>query len=388
MRRTLLCLFITLGLFCAACSDDGASSRAGRSKAVPVRVAKVKTEEVRRTLSVVGHVEPSATVHITAQVGGQLMEAHVRPGSYVHAGDTLFILDRRPFQNALLQAEAALSSNRAQLRRAQQDLNRYKQLASQNFLSQQQYEQSLTEVETLQANIAQNTAARENAQLQLGHATIKAPISGRAGEVLVHPGNNVKANDSTLLVINTVSPAEVRFAVPERFLPELNRRLRTDRVETLVLPEGDTGEPVSGLLTLIDNEVDKNTGTISMRARFANSEERLWPGQFVRVSIVMESVSDALVIPAGAVLEGLSGRYAYVLGEDGRVSPRDIKIMDLSDGRGMVEQGLALGESVVIDGQLNLMPGSLVEIIAPAAGEETDPARAGGEGSGKDGGPL
>ena len=387
MRRILVCFFIALGLLCAACSDEGASSGAGRSRAVPVRVAQVKEEEVRRALSVVGHVEPSAAVRITAQVGGQLMEAHVRPGSYVHAGDTLFILDRRPFQNALLQAEAALSSNRAQLRRAQQDLNRYKQLASQNFLSQQQYEQSLTEVETLQANIAQNTAARENAQLQLSHATVKAPISGRVGEVLVHPGNNVKANDSTLLVINTVSPAEVRFAVPERFLPELNRRLRTDRVAALVLPEGDTGEPVSGLLTLIDNEVDKSTGTISMRALFANSDERLWPGQFVRVGIVMESVSDALVIPESAVLEGLSGRYAYVLGEDGRVSPRDIKITDLNDGRGMVEQGLQLGETVIIDGQLNLMPGSLVEVIPPATGAAPDPVRAGREGA-KDGGRL
>ncbi|MCL1889681.1 MAG: efflux RND transporter periplasmic adaptor subunit [Desulfovibrionaceae bacterium] len=363
LRLFLLSFVITSG---ASCSKDQAGGGGGRDRAVPVRVAVVRAEEVRQTLSVIGHVEPSATVRVTAQVGGQLMEARVQPGSQVLEGDLLFLLDQRTFQSALNQAEAALSSSQAQLRRAQQDLIRYKQLTSQNFLSQQQYEQSLMEVETLQASIAQNQAVRENAELQLAHATILAPIAGRVGEVLVHPGNNVKANENTLLVINTVSPADLRFAVPERFLPELNRRLRGGQVEVLAKPEGDQGEAILGQLTLIDNEVDKNTGTIAMRARFANSDERLWPGQFARVSIVLEALDDALVIPANAILEGLSGRYVYVLREDGRVAPRNVSVTDLGDGRVLVADGLDLGETVVTDGQLNLAPGSRAEAVTPS----------------------
>jgi multidrug efflux system membrane fusion protein len=292
----------------------------------------------------------------------------VRPGHQVKKGDLLFKLDPRSFKSSLSQAEASLSSNQAQLRRAQQDLNRYKTLSSQNFLSQQQYEQSQAEVETLQAAIAQYQAIRENAALQLSHTTITAPINGRTGEVLVDPGNNIKANDSTLLVINTISPADVRFSVPERFLPELNRRFRSAPVEVNVLPEGDRGEPISGVLTVIDNAVDRNTGAISMRARFANKDERLWPGQFVRVNIVMDSIPDALIIPEGAILEGIYSRYVYVLQEDGRVVNRDISAVDLAGGMCMVTAGLSPGELVIIDGQLNLMPGSLAEAIASSSG--------------------
>ncbi len=385
-KKIFFSAYILICFFLCACSDDASSPQQRRDHAVPVRVAEVLSDDVDQILNVIGHVEASATVKVTAQVGGQLLEAKVRPGHQVKAGALLFRIDPRSFQASLNQADAALASNSAQLRRARQDLARYKKLASQDFLSQQQYEQSLTEVETIEASIEQNSAVRANALLNLEHADIKAPIAGRVGEVLVDPGNNIKANDATLLVINTISPADVKFSVPERFLPELNRRFRAGKVEVRVLPEGDSGPPVAGALTVIDNEVDRTTGTISMRARFANTDERLWPGQFTRVSIVMEAVKNALVIPDTAIMEGTNGRYVYVLQEDGTVKNRDVAAEDLPDGRVLVTSGLALGERVVVDGQLNLMPGVKVEVIKPSGGQGpgpgSEPAGARGAGTG------
>lgn len=354
-------LALTLGLY--SCSGDKGGGQTRQSRPVPVRTIEVQAESVEQTLSVIGHVEPSASVHLTAQVGGQLMESWVKPGSQVKAGAVLFKLDPRSFQAKLNQTEASLKRERAQLKKAKQDLERYRLLASKDFLSQQQYEQSLTEVESLDANIAQSEAVRENAQLDLSHTTVIAPISGRVGEVLIDPGNNIKANETVLLIINTIRPADVRFSVPERFLPELKRRNSNGKVIVNVLPEGDQGKPIAGELSVIDNEVDRTTGTIAMRARFTNSSERLWPGQFVRVSIVMDALKDALVVPQSAVLEGLSSRYVYVVTPDGTLSYRNIKSGDLRDGRTIIHEGLSKGEIVVTDGQLNLAPSSHVEIV-------------------------
>lgn len=369
----IFCLALGLALLAAGCSDGGRSGAGRQGRLVPVRASVVTPQDIKQTLSIIGHVEPSATVQVTSQVSGQLMESHVRPGSQVKAGAVLFTIDPRSFQASLNQAEASLKGNRAQLRKARQDLERYRVLASKDFLSQQQYEQSLTEVESYEATIAQNEAVRDNAILNLSHATISAPISGRVGKVLVDAGNNIRANDTVMLVINTIKPADVRFSVPERFLPELKRRLANDKVVVSVQPEGDAGEPIAGALYLIDNQVDRNTGTILMRASFANADERLWPGQFVRVHIVMDDVAGALVIPQSAVLEGLSSRYVYVVDEDGSVQNRDIVCEFLQDGRAFVLSGLQAGETVVIDGQLNLAPGSRVEIISDAPPAQDSP---------------
>jgi multidrug efflux system membrane fusion protein len=354
----------------AGCTNESGDS-ASENDPVPVRVARVQQDSVQQTLAVVGHVEASASVKISAQVSGQIIHSFVLPGNYVQAGELLFTLDQRSLRAELNQAEAILDRDEARLAQARQDLSRYKSLAAGDFLSQQQYEQSLSEVAELEATIKQDMAAIESAEVQLSHTQIHAPISGRIGEILVDPGNIIKANDLPLLVINTLSPAEVSFAVPEKYLPELNARLRKGDVEVQVLPEGDRGEPVSGKLTVVDNEVNRETGTIAMRARFENSDERLWPGQFVRVFIVMESVPDALVMPFRAALEGLNGQYVYVAEEDaGRpeqfkiARPRLIKTVFLDKNRLQVIEGLSPGEEVVTDGQLNLFPGARVEILS------------------------
>ncbi|MDR2826222.1 MAG: efflux RND transporter periplasmic adaptor subunit [Deltaproteobacteria bacterium] len=373
-RWVILISFLFLNTGCK--NESGENSSASRP--VPVRTALVEQGAAQQTLAVVGHVEASASVKLSAQVNGQLMECFVQPGHYVQAGDLLFRLDQRTLQAELNQAGAVLDRDKARLDQARQDLTRYKSLAAGDFLSKQQYEQSLSEVVALDATIKQDQAAIESAEVQLGHTKIHAPIAGRIGEILVDPGNIVKANDLPLLVINTISPAEVSFAVPEKYLPEINQRMRKGPVEVLVLPEGDRGEPVSGVLTVIDNTVDRETGTIAMRARFENSDERLWPGQFVRVYIVMEAVPDALIIPIKAVLEGVIGQYVYVTeqvqhtaGQDTDAAkaafksgqPRPVKTVLLDKTRMQIIDGLTVNEEIVTDGQLNLFPGARVEIL-------------------------
>lgn len=380
---TFFSFLVLFALFAGGCSDKENTAQGGRP--VPVRTAAVAMDDVQQTLAVIGHVEASASVSVVAQVNGQLMEVLVRPGHYVKAGQLLFRLDRRTHEAALKQAEAMLARDNAQLRRARQDLGRYKALADRNYTSRQQYEQSLAEVESLEASIAEDNAIIDHAKVELGHTEISAPISGRVGEILLDPGNIIKAGDQTLLLINTISPAKVSFSVPEKHLPELNRRMRQGKVEVRVLPEGDQGAPVSGTLSSIDNAVDRDTGSIAMQAVFPNTDERLWPGQFVRVYIVMEAVPDALVIPFRSALEGMTGQYVYVVDSEHRVMPRPVKSYLIGNNRLQVSDGLAAGEIVVTDGQLNLYPGAKVEIVSgdlpprPAVsgkdGQEADQAR-------------
>ncbi|MDR2891884.1 MAG: efflux RND transporter periplasmic adaptor subunit [Deltaproteobacteria bacterium] len=379
-----VCLTIGLASGLTACSS-GEDGPGGSSRKVPVKTIQVVEQQVQQTLAVVGHVEPSASVRLTSQVNGQLMESFVQPGHRVKAGQLLFRLDPRSYRAAVSQAKAVLARDNAKLALARQDLTRYKGLAARDFLSKQQYEQSLTEVAALEATISEDKALLEAAEVQLGHTTISAPIAGRVGELLVDPGNIVAAGATELLVINTISPAEVSFAVPEKYLPELNRRLRAGSVEVRVLPEGDRGEAVSGQLTIIDNTVNRDTGTVAMRAAFANLDERLWPGQFVRVYIVMEEVPQALVIPFRAVLEGVSGQYVYVVDtadEDHRVVVRPVRTVLLDSSSLQVMEGLKAGEIVVTDGQLNLFPDAPVEILAdpPLDSSEIDPSAAPGTG--------
>ncbi|MDR1126121.1 MAG: efflux RND transporter periplasmic adaptor subunit [Deltaproteobacteria bacterium] len=371
-----LLLLVFLTLFAGGCSDKEDTAQGGRP--VPVRTAAVTVDDVQQTLAVIGHVEPSASVSVASQVNGQLLEVLVKPGHYVKAGQILFRLDRRALEASLKQAEAMLARDNAQLRRARQDLARYKALADRNYTSRQQYEQSLSEVESLEAVIAEDTAIIDSAKVELGHTEISAPLSGRVGEILLDPGNIVKAGDMRLLLINTISPAKVSFSVPEKHLPELNRRMRQGKVEVRVLPEGDVGAPASGALSSIDNAVDRDTGSISMQAAFPNTDERLWPGQFVRVYIVMEAVPDARIIPFRAALEGMTGQYVYVVDSEHRVMPRPVKSYLIGNNRLQISDGLDAGEIVVTDGQLNLYPGAKVEIVSgdlpprPPAPPDTD----------------
>ncbi len=339
-----------------SCGDSTVTSVAGRP--IPAVTTKVQRRDMPRTLTAVGNVQAAASVAVKPQVGGQIIEAPVRSGQDVTAGQVLFRLDPRPFEATVNEVRARLARNQVLLKKAEEDMGRFARLVKQDAVSREQYDQAVTNAASQRAAVAQDTAALASAKLQLEYATITAPVSGRVGEVLIDAGNVVKANDDrTLLVINTLAPAKIRFAVPERHLPELLRQFKERPIAIQARPEGDRSEPADGVLTSIDNAVDQATGTIRLEATFENKDLRLWPGQFARVTVDMATIPDALVIPSAAVLEGVIGQYVYVADKNSTVSVRRISSWHASETVSVVEKGLDEGETVVTDGQLSLAPG-------------------------------
>jgi len=334
-----------------------------QKKAIPVLAAKATAMSVPVLVQAVGNVEAFASVSIKPQVSGVIAKQLVRDGQDVVKDQTLFVIDTRSYLAAVQEAQARLQKDQAQAAKAEDDLKRYQTLFEQGAVSRDQLEQMRTNAEALRASLALGRAQVEQARLLLGHATIKAPISGRAGHVLVQEGNVVgkSGDDRVLLVINQLTPISVTFSVSERHLPEIQRQsaLGTLRVEART-GEGellDTGE-----LASIDNSVDKATGTIRLKATFPNKELALWPGQFVRASLRLSERENAVVIPAQAVQTGMNGQYVFVVKDDLSVEMRTVRTSPGVDQSLVADTGLAPGETVVVNGQVMLVPGSIVEI--------------------------
>lgn len=359
-------------------SAAGSAKKSKKNAApAPVRVAKVETRSVPVRLETIGSVQSRSTVQVRSRVDGQLISAAFREGQTVKKGDLLFRIDPRPFQAQLRQVQANLARDQAQLEKARADLTRYSQLRQKGFSSQQKYEEAKANVATLQAIIRADQAAVEIAKLQLEFTEIRAPIDGRTGNMLVTPGNLVKANDTpALVVINETQPIHVAFSVPESNIAELKERMAKGPLSvTVSLPEHPE-KRLSGDVTFINNAVDTTTGTIQLKATFANKEDLLTPGQFVRVSVTLDTLADALVVPTGAIQDGQKGSYVFIVRKDMTVEPRTVTLGPAADDRTVVRTGLAAGETVVTDGQLRLFPGARVQPQKPglAAGE---PGRAG-----------
>ena len=355
-RYFLVCFLTFFSFFLTSCGDNAATNVAGR--AIPAVTAKVARKDMPRTLTAVGNVQPAASVAIKPQVGGQIVEAPVRSGQDVTKGQVLFRLDPRPFEAAVNEMKARLSRNHVLLKKAEEDMSRFSRLVKQDAVSREQYDQAVTNAASQRAAVAQDEASLASALLQLEYSTIKAPVSGRVGEVLIDAGNVVKANDDrSMLVINTLSPAKIRFAVPERHLPEILRQDKAGTVTVTALPEGDTQSSAQGRLTSIDNAVDQTTGTIRLEATFDNEDQRLWPGQFARIVVDLSTIPGALVIPSAAVLDGVIGQYVYVVDKDHTVAVRRISAWNATEIDSVVEKGLEEGDTVVVDGQLSLAPG-------------------------------
>lgn len=349
-------LFFCLAL-CAACSN-GDDKKARQNRSVPVVTETVARRDVPRLLTAVGNVQPAASVAVKPQVGGQIIEVPVSSGQDVEMGQVLFKIDPRPYEAAVREVEARLLRNQVLLKKAEEDQARFSRLVSQDAISRERYDQAVANADSQRALAAQDRAALASAKLQLEYATIKAPVSGRVGEVLLDGGNVVKANDDrTLLIINTIAPAKIRFAVPERYLPEVMLQHGKGPIAVTASPEGAIRISSTGTLTSIDNAVDKTTGTIKLEASFANTDHTLWPGQFARVTVDLATLPNALVITASAVLEGIIGQYVYVVDETEAVHPRPVKARFISEKEMMIEDGLKEGERVVIDGHLNLAEG-------------------------------
>jgi multidrug efflux system membrane fusion protein len=363
-QKALILLLAALLLALAACGKGDDKAAKGK-RPVAVAVAVAVSMDVPVLVLAVGNVEAYASVAVKPQVGGTIAKQLVRDGQDVRTGTPLFIIDQRTYQASVQEAQARLQKDEAQSTKADDDLRRFQALFDQGAVSREQLDQVQANAIGLRASLALDRAQVQQARLQLGYASINSPLTGRAGHVLVQEGNVVKANDDrVLVVINQVEPIFVTFAVPERHLPEIQKQSALGQLRV----EAQTAEGVvldSGELASIDNAVDKTTGTIRLKAVFTNKGRNLWPGQFVRAFLRLAERQNAVVVPAQSVQTGVSGPYVFVVKDDMTVEMRPVAVSTAPDQKVVVESGVAAGEKVVVDGQVMLVPGSLVEIKTP-----------------------
>lgn len=341
----------------AACS----SQRRAAPPAIPVTVAKVEQRTVPFEITAPGTVEPMRAAAVSAQVTGIVTGVRFREGDDVREGEVLLQIDPRPYRNALQQAEATLARDLIQLANARRQVERYQGLAQSEYVTSEQFEALQTTAQALEATIQSDSAAVDNARLNLEYTTIRAPISGRTGSLLIKEGNVVRAQGSgPLVTVNQTRPILVRFAVPAPLLPVI-RRHQDSSLVVRARPTSDTTS-LAGTLTFVDNAVDSTTGTIMLKARFANADGQLWPGQFVTATLVVYEERDVVMVPVPAVVEAESGNYVYVVDADNKAVTRPVVVGRSVGDDVIVTQGLAAGETVVTDGQLRLTPGARVQI--------------------------
>jgi multidrug efflux system membrane fusion protein len=339
-----------------------------RQPSVPVTVAAVESRSVPYEISAIGTVTPIQTVAVRSQVSGTLIRVAFQEGDEVQKGQLLFQIDARPFQAALEQARANLAKDRAQQVNAQAQVARYQELARNDLATQEQFDQMRANAEALQATVTADSAALQTATLNLEYTTIRAQITGRTGNLLLRGGNLAQANGAApLVVINQLRPIAVSFSVPQQYLDDIQRYGARHPLEARIRPANDSTAGTTGRLTFVNNQVDTATGTIQLKATFANADHKLWPGEFVAVRLVLDVQQDALTIPSQAVMTGQTGTYVYVLNADQTARTQDVSLGRTANDYVVVEKGLTAGQRVVTDGQLRLVPGARVEIKTGAA---------------------
>jgi multidrug efflux system membrane fusion protein len=342
-----------------------AAAGPGGSASVPVTVVDSVSKPMPLELRVIGSVEASSNVAIRAQLTGELTSVKFKEGDDVKEGQVLFTLDRRPLGAALQQAEANLQRDLAQAANAEAQSARAVELSQRGIATREQLDTARANADALQGTVAADRAAVDNAKVQLQYATISAPFEGRTGALMIHPGNLVRANDTTpMVVINRLSPINVTFAVPESQLALLKRYLAQGQVHVEVQQPNDEAPPSEGKITFIDNAVDQTTGTIKLKGSFTNGDHRLWPGQFVNVVITLATDPAAVVVPSAAVQAGAQGSYVYVVTSNQTAELRPVDVGRTNHNETIIAKGLAAGETVVTDGHLRLVPGSHVAVKA------------------------
>jgi len=353
----------------SGCTDAGRAESPGPARAgggapaVPVTIAKVERKSMPLELIAIGTVEASASVAVRAQMTGELTSVRFKEGDDVMQGQVLFTLDRRPLEAALKQAEANLARDLAQAANARAQAQRSQELATRGIATREQVETSNTTATALDATVGADRAAVESAAVQLQYATIVAPISGRTGALMADPGNLVRANDVTpLVVINQVSPIRVSFGIPERQLPLLKKHLEQGSLRVEARAPGDDQHTSEGHISFVDNAVDPTTGSIKVKGVFANTDRRLWPGQFVNVVTILTADPNATVVPSVAIQASQQGSYVFVVKSDQTVEMRPVVIARTSGAETVIEGGVQEGETVVTDGQVRLVPGSRISV--------------------------
>lgn len=388
-RHAVPCLPL-VALLSFGCSSHKDAS--GGIPPVPVSVAVASQQALPDEVRAIGNVEPYQTVQVKSQVAGELVSVRFREGGEVQKGALLFQIDDRPYRETLRQAEAALARDQAQMaqaeanlardraqsKNAQAEAGRWAELFKQGIASRTQYDQTQSTADANRASVRADQAAIdseralvesdrsaiERAKLDLDYCEIRSPLSGRAGNVLLHVGNLVKANgDTALVVINQTAPVFVSFGVPEQELAAIRSLSNAHRLPVEVSPQDDPRKTERGVLSVIDNTVDTATGMIRLKAVFDNFNRTLWPGQLVNAALYLNSGKEAVVVPSEAVQEGQKGQFVYVVKPNHTVEMRVVETGLSVGGKTVIHKGVAAGDTVVTDGQLRLVPGAPIQAV-------------------------
>jgi multidrug efflux system membrane fusion protein len=369
MLATLLVVVLACGYFFRGVvfgtSNETRSARPAPAQLVVADIAAQSPTPI--LVTAIGTVQSIATVMIKSRVDGEIAKVHFEEGQEVKEGDILFTLDDRAVRAQLQQAEATLERDRAQLERNRLEVTRQTELAHRGVASAQKLEDVTTSVAVAEATVRASEATAENARVNVNYTTIRAPITGRTGSVALKRGNVVKAVDTAptvmpLVTITQLRPIYVALTVPEQYLADVRTAMAAGPVPVVVTVPSQPQSPIAGTLTFIDNQVDAATGTISLKAKFANNDDRLWPGQFVNITLTLGMQENAVVVPSSAIQVGPNGPYVFVIRQDSTVELRLVKPDRIVGGTTVVAGGMAAGERVVVDGQLRLGNGTRVTV--------------------------
>lgn len=362
----------------------GCKPAAKKNQGVPVPVLAAKAGMTNVPVQIapppVGHVAAFSTVTVHSQIGGLIQAVHFKEGQEVKKGDRLFSIDPRPTQALLEQVKADLQRDEAQLEYAKVNFAREQKLFDQKLISQDELDTNRASLDAISGTVAADKAAIATAQLNLEFCEIRSPIDGRAGSLKSYVGNVVKAPDDALLTITQIHPIYVAFSVPEQYLPQIKSEMAQRTLKVSVTYENMEVSPPTGELTFVDNLVDDTTGQIQLRATFANTDDALWPGQFVQVELTLKTLTNAVVVPSQSVQTGQTNQYVYVVKSSPTnaavqvVEPRPVTIGIDYGNQTVIAKGFAAGETVVTDGQLRLTPGAKVVVKSSLAAAAQKPA--------------
>ncbi len=364
-----LLLALALAWISVSCSKSETESvgKADSNHPVPVVVAQSSQRNVPVEIQAVGNVEPFSLVTVRPQITGRIQDVHFEEGQNVKAGDPLITLDPGPWLAELNQAQANLKRDEAQLFNARLEFQRSSNLFNSRIASEQDYQSAEADFRSAESTVLADAAAVTNAMVNLSYTQIVAPIDGRTGQIEVKAGNVVKSPDDALVTITQIRPAYVAFAVPEQYLSAIRHRANEAELPVRAFAPGEQNEAAEGKLTFIDNRVNTDTGTILLKATFANTNLVLWPGQFVQAVLTLNQLTNATVVPAHAVQTGQDGEFIFVVKSDETVDARSVKAGLTYEGMRVIESGLQPGETVVTEGQLRLTPG--VKVTTKTADE-------------------
>ena len=352
----------------------GEPPKSASNGVVPVSSAVVAVADIPVRLNAKGTVTAVQSVDVRPRINATIKAVHIKEGQYVRQGDRLFSLDVRTEDANLRQAEAQLAKSRADLTNAENNLRRQRELLERNYISPAAFDVVQNQVASLRAQVAADQATIDASRVGRGFGEILAPIAGRTGAIAVYPGSLVQSTSPGLVSIAQIDPINVAFTLPERELPALQKALASGGLAVSAQLDEAGNEQRAGRLIFVDNSVDIASGTIRLKASFANADSHLWPGMFITVALSPRTLKAALTVPVQAVQTGPEKKFLYVIGEGGKVSSTPVRVLLIQDGRAVVE-GVAAGARVVVEGAQNLRPGSRVSEAkaAPSADEQGKP---------------